>query len=298
MGMGGEKSESREASHELEFMRSRSRLPKDLPGRLPAFALLMACTTSCDLFSSVETHNGIQFQRGEARVRTNGTVEKGILARDTTIQGSVYGGGSAVEFSWAGTLSSATLARDTTIQGCVYAGGSSVELTGDGRVRRGNLTAACKTEGGVAIPRGTIELDSSGHELSSVALLEDAVVEGFRFKAKTQLTFRSSNQLLRGTLAGGNAFRGIELDEGEVTFDEDGVLKHAILGSQVRVGDVRLDPGTRVTFAKDGRISCARLQSALGTAHENTQVCFDDEGKVTSRKTLPKPSPDALAGGG
>jgi hypothetical protein len=256
-----------------------------------ALFMAVACTPSCDLLSSVETHDGIQFQRGSTRLRRDGTVEKGTLARDSTIQGSSYGAGSSLEFSSAGSISSATLARDTTIQGCTYAARSSVELTRDGRVLRGNLAALCPTLGGVTIPRGTIEFDSSGHEPSIAALSEDALVAGFKFKAKTQLAFRSSNKLLRGTLAGGNVFHGIELDEGEVTFDEEGLLKRAILGSQLTVGGVRLNPGTRVTFAKDGRISCARLPGevfSLGTVDEKTEVCFDEEGKVSSRKPLAK----------
>jgi hypothetical protein len=275
--MGGQKCQSSEAS-------------RVRPSAVALFTAV-ALTPSCDLLSSVETHDGIQFQRGSTKVRSNGRVEKGILARDSTIQGNVYAAGSSVEFSSAESLSSATLARDTTIQGCVYAARSSVELTRDGRVLRGTLAAPCQTLGGVTIPRGTVEFDSSGHDPSTATLSEDAVVAGFKFKAKTQLTFRSSSKLLRGTLAGGNVFHGIELDEGDVTFDEDGLLKRAILGSQLRVGDVRLNPGTRVTFAKDGRISCARLPGevfSLGTVDERTEVCFDEEGRVSSRKPLAK----------
>jgi hypothetical protein len=278
MATGGKQSESRAAICGLSAV-----------AWLVAFA-----TLGCELLSSVETHDGIQFQRGQAKVRSNGTVEKGVLARDSTIQGSLYAAGSSVEFSGTGRLSSATLARDTGIQGCVYAGGSSVEFTGEERVRRGNLAAACRTEAGGTIPRGTVEFDSASHDPSTVMLVEDAVVEGLKFKAKTQLTFRSSSKLLHGTLAAGNVFHGFELDEGAVRFDENGALKHAILGSQVRIGDVRLEAGTRVSFARDGRLSCARLQSAvfnLGSAHEKSEVCFDEEGNVTSRKSLAEHSP-------
>ncbi len=274
--MGGEKSESTEASR----------------GLILALFAAVLFSASCDLLSSVETHNGIQYQRGSTRLRSTGTVEKGILARDTTIQGNMYGAGSSVEFSSAESLSSATLARDTTIQGCVYAASSTVELTRDSRVLRGKLAAPCQMLGGVTLPRGTMEFDSSGHDPSIATLSEDAVVAGLKFKAKTQLTFRSSSKLLRGTLASGNVFHGLELDEGEVTFDEEGLLKRAVLGSQIKVGDVRLNPGTRITFAKDGRILCARLPSevfSLGTVEDKTEVCFDAEGKVSSTKNLPKP---------
>jgi hypothetical protein len=254
--------------------------------------LMALAVLGCDLLSSVETHDGIQFLRGQTKIGSNRQVEKGVLARDATIEGSLFAAGSSVEFSAGGRLSAATLGKDTTIQGCRYASGSSVEFAGAGRVRRGTLAVACQTEAGVTIPRGTVEFDSSGRDPSTVVLAEDATVAGFKFRAKTQLTYRSSDKLLHGTLAAGNVFHGLELDEGEVKFDEEGALKYAILGSQVRIGDVRLEPGTRVSFAKDGRIACARLQTAvftLGAVREKTEVCFDEEGKVSSRKALVKP---------